>query len=233
MPYDNPRTIQRQWEKLRGQFVSKKAKEESTAGIEDFGDDDDDPFNQLMEDLLMEIKDHEVEKEQKKENKKYQEESLVAGGKLLWDKAAQQILSGTTVAVGGAEASLATFRASPTSSVSDLEASAERSSSGSKKRRALERRSIEVDMLEHENKKIELELKKFELESKKFEADMEFKREQQQQIMMFHKEEMELKKKEIDAQHQSLQFQLTQHQDDMRMRFMEFEQRFRKDNNQK
>ncbi len=62
---------------------------------------------------------------------------------------------------------------------------------------------------------------------------MEFKREEQQQTMMFHKEEMELKKKEIDAQHQSLQFQLTQHQDDMRLRFMEFEQRFRKDDNQK
>jgi hypothetical protein len=62
---------------------------------------------------------------------------------------------------------------------------------------------------------------------------MEFKHEQQQQSMMFHKEEMELKKKEIDAQHQSLQFQLTQHQDDMRMRFMEFKQWSQKDNNQK
>ncbi len=111
---------------MRGQFVSKKAKEESTAGIEDFGDDDNDPFNLLME-------DHEVEKEQKKENKKSQEESLVAGGELLWGKAAQQILSQTTVAVGSAEPSLVTFQASPTSSVSDLEASAECSSSGSKK----------------------------------------------------------------------------------------------------
>jgi hypothetical protein len=57
---------------LRGQFVSKKAKEESTADIEDFGDDDNDPFNMLMEDLLMEIKDHKAEKVQKKENKKSQ-----------------------------------------------------------------------------------------------------------------------------------------------------------------
>ena len=89
--------------------MSKKAKEEATAGIEDFGGDDNDPFNQLMEDLLLEIKDHEAEKEQKKESKKSQEESLVAGGKLLRDKAAQQILSGTTVAIGGAETLLATF----------------------------------------------------------------------------------------------------------------------------
>ncbi len=74
MSYDNPRTIQHRWEKLRDQFVSKKAKEEPTAGIEDFGEDD--PFNQLVEDLLMEIKDHEVEKEQKRENKKSREESL-------------------------------------------------------------------------------------------------------------------------------------------------------------
>ncbi len=70
--------IQHRWDKLRGQFVSKKAKEEATEGIEDFGDDDDDPFNQLTEDLLMEIKDHEAEKKQKKESKKSQEESLVA-----------------------------------------------------------------------------------------------------------------------------------------------------------
>jgi hypothetical protein len=114
-----------------------------------------------------------------------------------------------------------------------VEASSERSSSGSKKRRSLERSSIEIDMLEHENKKMELEIKKFELESKKFEADMEFKRDQQQQSLMFHKEEMELKRKEIDAQHQALQFQLTQHQDDMRMRFMDFEQRFRNNNTEK
>ena len=59
---------------------------------------------------------------------------------------------------------------------------------------------------------------------------MEFKWEQQHQLITFHKEEMEPKRKEIDAQHQSLQFQLTQHQDEMKMRFMEFEQWFKKDN---
>jgi hypothetical protein len=83
-----------------------------TAALKDWGVpyDDYDPFNELMDDLLMEIKDHEAEKEQKKENKKFQEESLVAGGKLLCDKATQQILSGATVAIGCAEASLVTFR---------------------------------------------------------------------------------------------------------------------------
>ena len=50
---------------------------------------------------------------------------------------------------------------------------------------------------------------------------------------MFYKEEMELKRKEIDAQHQAHQFQLAQHQDDMRMRFMDFEQRFRNNNTEK
>jgi hypothetical protein len=63
---------------------------------------------------------------------------------------------------------------------------------------------------------MDLELKKFELEAKKFEAYIELKREQQHQLMTFHKEEMEQKRK---------------HQDEMRMRFMEFEQRFKKDNN--
>ena len=73
---------------------------------------------------------------------------------------------------------------------------------------------------------MELELKKFDLDAKKFEADMEFRREQQHQLMTFQREEMELIRKEIDSQHQSLQFQLTQHQDEMKMRFMEFEQWF-------
>jgi hypothetical protein len=226
LPHDNPRTIQRRFEKLKAKYVAKRAKEEATPGVEDFGDDDDDPFNQLMEDLLLEMKDHEAEKEQTKEAKKNIEASLVAGGKLLRDKAAHQILGGTAVAIGGVEPK---FRASPTSSVSDFDASAE-TSSASKKRRAAERSSFEVDLMEHENKKMDLELKKFELEAKKFETDIELKREQQHQLMTFHKEEMELKRKEIDVQHQALQFNLTRHQDEMRMRFMEFEQWFKKDN---
>jgi hypothetical protein len=183
-----------------------------------------------MEDLLLEMKDHEAEKEQIKEAKKNIEASLVAGGKLLRDKAVHQILGEIAVAVGGVEPKLALLWASPTSSLSDFDASAE-ASCASKKWRAVECSSFEVDMMEHENKKMELELKKFDLDAKKFEADMEFRREQQHQLMTFQREEMELKRKEIDAQHQSLQFQLTQHQDEMRMRFMEFKQRFRKDNN--
>jgi hypothetical protein len=68
-------------------------------------------------------------------------------------------------------------------------------SSASNKQRAVERSSIEVDMMERENKKMDLELKKFELEAIKFDADIELKREQQHQLMTFHKEEMELKRK--------------------------------------
>jgi hypothetical protein len=54
---------------------------------------------------------------------------------------------------------------------------------------------------------------------------MEFKHDRQQQSMVFQKKEIELKRKEIDAKYQALQFQLTQHQDDMRLRFIKFEQR--------
>jgi len=64
---------------LRANYVAKRAKEEATTGMEDFGDDDDDPFNQLMEELLLEMKDHEAEKGQIKETKKNIEASLVAG----------------------------------------------------------------------------------------------------------------------------------------------------------
>jgi len=47
VPYDNPRTIHHQFEKLKSKYVAKRAKEEAKSGIEDFGDDDNDPFNQL------------------------------------------------------------------------------------------------------------------------------------------------------------------------------------------
>ena len=119
---------------------------------------------------------------------------------LLRDKAARQILSGAAVAIGGDEATLPNFCPSPTSSVS--EASAEGSS---KKRAARDRFSLEYDLLEHENKKMQLEMKKFELEAQKFEAEMDLKRAQYQQSLLFHIEEMELKQKEIDAKHQAIQ----------------------------
>jgi hypothetical protein len=32
---------------LKSKYVAKRAKEEAKSGIEDFGDDDNDPFNQL------------------------------------------------------------------------------------------------------------------------------------------------------------------------------------------
>ena len=71
--------------------------------MEDFGDDDD-PFSQLMEDLLLEeIKDHEAERTQKIDDKRSREESLVSGGNVFHNKVARQILGGDFVVIGGAE----------------------------------------------------------------------------------------------------------------------------------
>jgi hypothetical protein len=58
-------------------------KQAATAGVENFGDDDDDPFGQMMEDLLEEMKDFEAKKFQKREDKKNSEESLVGGGNIM------------------------------------------------------------------------------------------------------------------------------------------------------
>jgi hypothetical protein len=77
--------------------------------MEDFGDDEDDPFSQMVEDLLEDIKDNEAVKNTKKDEKKTHEDSL-PGGKNLRDKAAVQILSGGAVAIGGQEPSLLTAR---------------------------------------------------------------------------------------------------------------------------
>jgi len=76
-------------------------------------------------------------------------------------------------------------------------------------------------------KKNDLEVKKFDLESKTFNAELELKRAEQEQAIVLHREAMELKKREIDVQHKSLQLPLTQHQEEMRLRFLEFEQRLK------
>ena len=258
MPFDNHRTVQRRFIVLKEKFIKKMADQEATAGIEDFGDDDD-PFTQAMEDLVEEMRDFEAEKSQKREEKKNREESLVAGGQKLRDKAAQQILGGVPVAVG-------CLRPSPTSSMSDADVAGVKSkepSTSSVAKKSPSHLFEDYDLAEHENKKMEIEARKLELEAKKFEsemelkreeyrqnslrfqremelkreeyeqnmlrfrAEMEFKRDQHQQNLAFHHDSMELKKKEIDTQHQALQLQVTKHQDEMRMKFMEMEQRMK------
>jgi hypothetical protein len=89
--------IQHQFMDLKAKFLTEWAKKEATAGVEDFRDDDD-PIAQLMEDLLEKVKDFEAEKAQMADDKKNNEASLVAGGKVLREKAANQILAGETVA---------------------------------------------------------------------------------------------------------------------------------------
>jgi hypothetical protein len=226
IPFDSYRTVQRRWSSLKDKFIKERAKQEATAGVENFGDDDDDPFGQMMEDLLEEMKDFEAEKFQKREDKKNSEEALVAGGKTLRDKAAHQILCGAPVVVGGG---VATLRPSPTSSVSDIEASSKEPSTSSKKRPGHSRLFNDFDLVEHENKRMELDLKKFELETKKFEAEMELKRDVLQQNLEFHRDAMEMKKQEIVAQHQAIQVQIMQHQDTMRLKFLQLEQRKKND----
>ncbi len=70
-------------EQFERQFYQGTGKQEATAGVENFGDDDDDPFGQMMEDLLEEMKDFEAKKFQKREDKKKSEESLVGGGNIM------------------------------------------------------------------------------------------------------------------------------------------------------
>jgi hypothetical protein len=102
---NNYQMIQHQVLDLKAKFLAERANKEATAGVEDFGDDDD-PVAQLMEDLLEEVKDFEAEKGQMTDDKKNKEASLVAGGKVLHEKAANQILAGETVTIGGSEPTL-------------------------------------------------------------------------------------------------------------------------------
>ncbi len=188
--------------------------------MEDFRDEEDDPFSQLTYDLLEEIKDPEAEKNKKRDEKKTWEDSLVAGGKLLCDKAAVQIFGGRALAIGSQEPSLLTARAreSPTFSLSDMESSTA-PSTGKKHSSGRDQffNDHEADLLEHERKKIELEVNKSELDSKKFEAEMELKQAEMEQNFTFHKDAMALKQKDIDTKFKFIEFQISQHQDDMRM----------------
>ncbi len=77
--------------------------------MENFGDEDDYPYKQFMEDILDELKDHDAEKTQKQDEEKSWEDSLVAGGKLLHVKAK---------AINGGEPTL--FEPSPATSVSSI-----------------------------------------------------------------------------------------------------------------
>jgi hypothetical protein len=60
---NNYQMIQHHFLDLKAKFMAERVKEEATAGVEDFGDDDD-PLCQLMEDLLEEIKDFEAKRSQ-------------------------------------------------------------------------------------------------------------------------------------------------------------------------
>ena len=51
-----------------------------------------------------------------------------------------------------------------------------------------------------------------------------------EQNFTFHKDAMAMKQKEIDTKFKSIEFQISQHQDDMRMRFMEMEQKLKDSN---
>jgi hypothetical protein len=46
IPFDNPCTIQCHSNSVKAKFITKRAKEEATAGVKDFDDEDEDPFHQ-------------------------------------------------------------------------------------------------------------------------------------------------------------------------------------------
>ncbi len=50
---------------------------------------------------------------------------------------------------------------------------------------------------------------------------------QMEQHMQIHRDTMAMQKQQIDAQVQSIQLQITQHNDDMKIRFLELEQKLK------
>jgi hypothetical protein len=222
-PFKNPGTILVRFSHLKRSHASKMAKQQSTSGVENFSDED--PLADLMEDLLQEIKDNDAMKDDAKQEKQSKEEQLAVGGKAFRDKCAMQILAGNANPIGGQVIALSDLRASPTMS----EASTNASDSGSKKKTSQNLFFSDSELIENEKKKLELEQKRFEMEVELKRDEMkeaaERARMEMEQRMQIHRDMMTIQKQEIEAKVQSIQFQIAQHNDDMKMRFLELEQK--------
>jgi hypothetical protein len=225
IPFKNPRTIMDRFSYLKRMHTAKMAKQQSTSGVENFSDED--PLADLMEDLLQDIMDNEAMKDESKKEKQSKEEQLVAGGKALHEKCAVQILNGKAKPISGDEVSFGELRASPTMS----EISATGSDSGSKKKTSRNLFFNDYELIENEKKKMEFEKTKFEEEMNLRRDEMKTAAEQAKmqmdQQMQIHRDTMAIQKQQIDAQVQSIQFQITRHNDDMKMRFLELEQKLK------
>lgn len=70
---------------------------------------------------------------------------------------------------------------------------------------------------------MEVELKRDEMKEAAERARMEM-----EQRMQIHRDMMTIQKQEIEAKVQSIQFQIAQHNGDMKLRFLELEQKMKK-----
>ena len=68
-----------------------------------------------------------------------------------------------------------------------------------------------------------MEVNRLDLEARKFEEDVRLKREEMEHNLLLHRDHVNLKKKELDAQLQSISFQMSKHQEEMKLRFMQYD----------
>ncbi len=110
-------------------------------------------------------------------------------------------------------------------------ASTNASDSGSKKNTSQNLFFSDAELIESEKKKLELEQKRFEVEVELKRDGMkeavECARIEMEQSMQIYRD-MTIQKQEIESKVQSIQFQIAQHNDDMKMRFLELEQKMKK-----
>ncbi len=136
--------------RLKRMHGVKMSKQQSTSGVENFGDDN--PVAELMEDLIQEMNDHDALKDGKKNEKQNKEVQLVAGGKALREKCGVQILNGKANPIGGEVVVLSELRVSPT--MSETTNNSENGSSKKKTSRNLFFNDSEL--IENEKKRLSL-----------------------------------------------------------------------------
>ncbi len=99
IPLTNSHTIMERFSYLKRMHSVKMSKQQSTSCVESFCDED--PLADLIEDIIQEMNDHDVLKDEKYKEKQNKELQLVAGGKALHDKCAVQILNEKGNPIGG------------------------------------------------------------------------------------------------------------------------------------
>jgi hypothetical protein len=238
--FANFRTLQRRFDRLMVDFKKESRAKANTSGVEE---DEENPLDLLLEDMITEIQDHQAEKALKKNEEKNREAELVAGGKQLRDKAATQIISGQSLRVGGDEVELSSIR-TPSPAMSMFGGSDNGDVGANSRGKRSREDKLLFELLESERKKVESDnsnrREEIKLREQQQETNNNARMEMHRAEMAMRKQELDVKMLEVEAVREqnkimltTLQNQMLQHQQTMELQMKQFELKLRKRDGEK